>query len=120
MVVDGNDESMVVVAVQDFDVDAGIGQSTTELAELARLLLIEALNEDSAARSHRHPCLFQSGASHRAVIDKEVRDAHVGDEPHASAFDADISRPQCFAHERQLAGLVGQMDFEIEHGRLPS
>jgi len=110
-----DDESMVVVAVENLDVDPGIGHDATELAELAGLVLVEPLHEHLAASCNGHPGAFDGCLCSRAVVYEEVGDADVANEPHTASFNTDASRPQRFTHQRELAGLIGQVGLDVEH-----
>jgi hypothetical protein len=43
-VVDDQDQLVIVVAVEDFDVDAGLGHAAGDLAELTRFGLVQSLD----------------------------------------------------------------------------
>ena len=44
MVVDGDDELMIVVAVENLDIDACVGHGPAELSDLAGLVVVEAMH----------------------------------------------------------------------------
>ena len=79
---------MIVVAVEDFDVDAGVGHAAGELAELSRFGLIEALDEDVVHRENFDARRFERIAGGVAIFKEEVRDTAYIDDPCAAAFDA--------------------------------
>src|SRR5438477_7878599 len=69
-VVDHQDELMVVIAVHDLDVDAGLGHAARDLAELPRLVLPEPLHQHVARCNHQDPRRLER-ASGRATVRKE-------------------------------------------------
>src|SRR5690348_8879719 len=74
-IVDDQDQLVIVIAVEDFDVDAGIGHAAGELAQLSRLGLIEALNQDVVDGEDLDACGFEGVAGGIAVREQKVRDA---------------------------------------------
>lgn len=89
---------MIVVAVEDFDVDAGVGHAAGELAELAGFGLIEALDEDVVDRENLDARGFERIVRGVAVLKQKVRDAAAVDDPGAAAFDAHAGAAERVAH----------------------
>ena len=58
---------MVMVAVEDFDIDARLGHSVREQAELSGHVLLEALHEHLPFTEHADACRFERLASGGAV-----------------------------------------------------
>ncbi len=72
---------MVVVTVEDFDVHAGFGHTAGEQAELARYVLLQALNEHVSFGEDADARGFERGSSGGAVFDEEVSDAFAARRP---------------------------------------
>jgi hypothetical protein len=83
---------MVVVAIEHFYIDAFSGHPSRDLAELARLGLIQPLDQHFALGEHTDTGPFQRFASGQTVLEKEMRYAFTVRHPGTTAFDAD-ARP---------------------------
>jgi hypothetical protein len=107
-VVDDKDQLMVMVAVQDFDVDAALGHSPCEQAELTWNGLLQSLDEylpfGDDADASRFKCLSRSGP----VLEEEMGDAHAINDPGPPTLDAHAGAAQCFTHFGESAGSVIQ------------
>ena len=118
-IVDDEHELVIVVAVLHLDVHARIGHGAAELAELAGLVLPEALQEHRSHRGDVHADAVEHSLSLRTVLEEEVRDAATLDDPRAAAFDAHAGRAERLAHACELAGLVGEDDLDVVHASGP-
>lgn len=110
---------MIVIAVKDLDIDARIGHTAGQLAELTRLGLIESLDENVVHGEYSDACRFERVARGVAVLKQKVRDAAsvVGgmDDPRAAAFDAHAGAAEGVAHFGECAGTIIKRDGEILH-----
>jgi hypothetical protein len=88
-IVHDNNQLMVVVAVQHFDVDAGIGHPTREQTELTRHVLLQSLNDDFPFREDLDVGGFKRLSGGSSVSEEEMSGALATDDPSSSAFDAD-------------------------------
>ena len=55
-IIDHQDQLMIVIAVKRLDVNAGFGHHSSNLSELARFLLVQALNEYLSICDHAYTC----------------------------------------------------------------
>ena len=92
---------MIVVAVEHFDVDAGFGHPSGELAELARNRLLEPLNDNVTLGDHPNTGLLECRARSASVGKKEMRDPAPIDDPRSSTLDTDAGTTKCFPHFRE-------------------
>ena len=116
VVVDHEDQLVVVVAVHDLDVDPGVRHRARDLAELARGLLIESLDQRRATLSHGDVRFLERPPRRGLVVDEEVRDRLAVDHEHAASVDAHTGAAERFAHRGQRAGLVVEVDREVVQG----
>ncbi len=108
---------MTVVAVDDLDVDAGLGHSARDLAELTWLGLVQSLHEHLPFFLNANARRFERPASSGPILEEEVSDALAVDDEGASALDAHPGVAQGVAHLGQCARSVFQHDRKILHGR---
>lgn len=106
---------MIVVAVEDFDVDAGAGHAAGELAELSRFGLIEALDQDVVHGEDLDACRFERIARCVAIFKEKVSDSAAIDHPRSAAFDAHAGAAEGVAHIGECAGTIVEEDGEIFH-----
>src|SRR5690606_28424727 len=92
------DQLPVVIAVQHFDVDPGVGHEPGELSELPGNRLTQPLHDDVADAKYADTGRLQRVPRAFAVGEQEMGRAIVADDPGAAAFDADAGPRQCFAH----------------------
>lgn len=83
-----DDEVVVVVAVLDVNLHAGVGHHSGHGAELAGCLLIQSQQDDLTGRNHRQSCSGKDGTGGLSVIDEEVRDTDTAMSEHTAAFQA--------------------------------
>ena len=115
-VVHHKDQLMVMVAVQDFDVDASLGHSAREQPELTGHVLLQPLNEHFLFGEDLDASRFQRPAGGSSVRKEEMSHALAAHDPSPSAFDADSSAAQSLSHIGESAGAVFQGDGQILHG----
>lgn len=84
-VVHDEDQVVVVVAVEDFDVDAGLGHPARELAELTGLGLVQPLHQGLPFGEHADAGRFERPARGGSVREQEVGDAGAVDDEGAAA-----------------------------------
>lgn len=89
---------MIVVAVEDFDVDASVRYASGELAELARLVLIQALHKDLVDAEHLNARGFERVACGVAILEQEMLHTASVDHPRSAAFDAHARAAERVAH----------------------
>ncbi len=106
---------MGVVAVERFDVDARLGHLPGELAELARFVLLQSLDEHVPLLQDSDAGPFQRLASGASILEEEVRDPAALDDPGATALDAHAGTPEGFAHLGQRSGSILERDRQIFH-----
>ncbi len=104
-----------MIAVKHLDVDTAVREAAAQFAELAGLVLFEALHEDVAHGEDADAGGFEYRARGGAVGDEEVSGAATVDDPGAAAFDADAAAAEGFAHEREGAGAVFEGEGEVLH-----
>jgi hypothetical protein len=115
-VIDGQDEVVVVIAVESFDIHSGVGHSSGQFAELAGLVLIQALDQNFALLEDGNAGGLKRGARGGAVGEQEVGDAGAAYNEGSATFDAHARAAESFAHPGQSAGMVRQGDGQIFHG----
>lgn len=91
---------MVMVAVQNFNVDASLGHSACEQTELTGQVLLQWLNEHFPFREDLDSCRFQ-----RLTGGGSIRKEKMGD-----ALAAHLGAAQCLSHIGKSAGPVFQGD----------
>ena len=79
-IVHDQDESMVVVAIQDFDVDSSVGHQPGERTELTWDSLLQTQDEHISFLNDANTLRFESAACRRAVLEQKMGDA--GDSRH--------------------------------------
>lgn len=89
---------MIVVTVEDFDVDAGVGHPSRELAELAWDRLLESLDDYIALGDDTNAGFLQRHARGTAIGEEEVGGSAPVDDPRSSTFDAHARPTQRVAH----------------------
>ena len=87
-VIHNENQLMVVIAVQYFDVHAGFGHAAREQSELARDVLLESANDDFSFLDYPDAGCFERGSGSRAVGEKEVSDSCALGNPGPAPFDA--------------------------------
>src|SRR5258708_35182126 len=73
-VVHHENQLVVVVAVENFDVDAGLGHASREKAELTRDGLLQSLHDHVPFRDDADASRFQRLASRGSVLEEEMAD----------------------------------------------
>lgn len=104
-----------MVAVEHLDVNSGIGHAASDFAQLTRLGLIQALDQDFALFENADACGGESGASGGAVGEEEMADGAAVEETCATAFDADASAAERFTHFSERARAVFEFYRQIFH-----
>jgi hypothetical protein len=106
---------MVMIAVEDFDVDACLGHPAREQTELAGDVLLQALNENLSFRKHADSGRFESRFSGGSVREKEMGDASAIDNPGATSLDAHAGMAQRLTHFGQSPWAVFEGDCQVFH-----
>ena len=75
---------MVVIAVEGFDIDPGLGHAASEHPELTWDILFQSLNEHFSFRDDADADRFERLAGGAPVLEKEVGDAHSMDDPRST------------------------------------
>src|SRR6266850_2232659 len=109
-IIDDQDQLIVVIAVKDFDVDAGFGHQSSDLSELAWLSLVQALNQHLSLSENADACGLQRRAGGCSVFEEEVSGAIAVDDKGAAALDAYARASHRFAHFGQRTRSVFQSD----------
>jgi hypothetical protein len=89
---------MIVVAVEDFDIDAGISHPSRELPELAGHVLLQSLNQYFPFLENPDTGSFERRAGGRSVHEEEMGCAAAIHHPNPSALDADSGATQRLSH----------------------
>ena len=106
---------MLVIAVEDFDVDAGFGHAPGEETELTGDGLLESHDDHLPLGEDAHAGCFQRLAGGRSVLEEEMGHPGAADDPGPSPFDAHPGAPQRLAHLGERAGSILEDDGEILH-----
>lgn len=109
---------MVMVAVEDFDVDARVGHPSRELAELTGPVLVQSLDHDLTFFKNLDARGLERPARGGAVLEKEVGDTATVDDEGASSLDAHARTPQGIAHRGQGTWAIVERDRQILHALL--
>jgi hypothetical protein len=89
---------MGVVAVEDLDIDAGLGHATRQAPELPRFFLIQAHGNNLPIRHDLDPGVGQRSTRAVNVIDEEMGKAAPGNRKCTASFEAHARSAQGFAH----------------------
>jgi hypothetical protein len=108
---------MIVVAVEDFDIDAGIGHPARQLPQLAWHSLLQTLDDHLSHSQHPDTNGLECLAGRSAVSEEEMGGTASPCDPCAATLDADTGATQCFAHVGEGAGMVVQDYRYVLHGR---
>ena len=117
-VIDHENQLVIVVAIQDFDVDARRGHTAGDFAELAGLRLVQTLDQHIAHRQHANSCGFESFTGVRAIFEQKMRNPLTIDHESAATLDADASVAQSFTHLRQRAWTVLKDNCHVLHSSI--
>ena len=91
-IVHDQDESMVVVAIQDFDVDSSVGHQPGERTELTWDSLLQAQAEHISFLNDANTLRFESAACRRAVLEQKMGDAGDSSHQRGAVFARDMPR----------------------------
>lgn len=89
---------MIVVAVKDFDVDAGLSHPAGELTELSGHVLLQSLNQDFPFLENSYTSRLERPAGGCAIREKEVGRAAAVHHPSPAALDAHPGATQGLSH----------------------
>ena len=118
-VIDDQDQLVIVVAVEDLDVDAGLRHPAREQAELTGHVLLQSLNEHFPFREDSDAGGLERLAGGGSVSKEEMSDASAVHDPGPSPLDAHSGATQSLTHLRESARPVFQSDGQILHGVIP-
>jgi hypothetical protein len=107
-IIHNQNQLMVVIAVQDFDVHAGLGHSAREQAELAGDILLQPLNDDVPFCEDADAGRFEGTSGGRAINEEKVGDASAVNHPRSAALDTETGAAQGLAHLGESAGAILQ------------
>lgn len=107
-VVHDKNQLIVMVAVQDFDVDASLGHPAREQTELTGHVLLQSLSEHLSFREDLDARRFQRLAGGGSVREEKMGDALTAHDPSPSAFDAHSRAAQSLSHVGESARPVFQ------------
>src|ERR1051326_3805427 len=111
MSVDDENQLMIVIAVLHANVLSRVGHATREEADLARRCLIESLDHDVILLDDANAGAFECAPRCGGGGEEKVRDAV----PPAAAFDAHAGAAERFAHLRERAGTIVELNAEVFH-----
>ncbi len=117
-VVDDEDQLVIVVAIEDLDVDAGVRHPAADLAELTWLGLVEPLDDNVSLRQNRDSGILERAPGGGSVLEEEVGHATALDDERAAALDADTGAAERVAHIGERARAIVEKDREIFHCHL--
>ncbi len=120
LVVHHEDQVVIVIAVYDFDIDAGIGHAAREGPELPRLRLSQAQRNDVTLLGNANARGSQRSGSIGAVVEKKMRDAASVNAKDTPTLDAHAGSPERVAHLGERARPVVEDDLQILHASVPS
>jgi hypothetical protein len=111
---------VVMIAVQHFDVNPGIGHSPCEYAELAWARLIESLDKHITHSGHADASLFERRAGGNSIRKEKMGDALFGntravDHERAATFNAHSLAAQRGAHFSKRTRPVFKRNGQILH-----
>src|SRR5262245_21297760 len=106
---------MVVVAVQDLDIDAGLRHAPGQHAELAGNRLLEPLHDHLALGEHLDAGRLERAPGRGAVCKEKVCPACGPHDPCATALDAHSGATERFAHVRERTRSILELDGQIPH-----
>src|SRR5262245_61947520 len=108
----------MVVAVEGFDIHAGLSHPACEPTQLAGHVLLQSLNEHFAFLKYLDASSLEHPAGGGAVRKQEMGQPVAVHDPSPSALDAHPTAAQHLSHFSQGTRLVFQNDFQIPH-RVP-
>jgi hypothetical protein len=114
-VIHDQNQLVVMIAVQHFDVNPGIGHSPCEYAELAWARLIESLDKHITHSGHPDASLFERRAGGSAIRKEKMGDAFAVDHPRAATFNAHSLPAQRSAHFSKRTRPVFKRNGQILH-----
>jgi len=109
---------VIVVAVEDFDVDARVGHPPRELSELTGPALVQTLDDDLTFVKNLDARGLESPARGGAVLEEEVGDTETVDDEGASSLDAHARTPKGIAHGGQGTWAIVECNRQILHALL--
>jgi hypothetical protein len=98
-IVDHHDQLVRVVAVQDLDIEAGVGHVAGDPSELTRKRLTQTQDYDVANCEHAQPRCFEGPAGGVAIVKKKVAHALATYYERSAAFDAYSGAAKGFTHK---------------------
>jgi len=107
---------VIVVAVEDFGIDAGRRHSARQQAKLSGHILLRALNEHFPFRDNSDASGLERRAGGNCVREQEMGDAATVDYPSACPRDAHPGAAQGLSHLGNSAGSILQGDRQILRG----
>jgi hypothetical protein len=110
---------VIVVAVEDLDIDAGVSHPAREQTELAGHVLLQSLNEHLSILENPDASFLERRAGGRSVHEKEVGYAAAVHHPSSSALDAHPGAAQSLSHLGESSRPVFQGDRQISHPVTP-
>jgi hypothetical protein len=103
-------ELIVVVAVQHFDVHSRVGHSARELSELPRHCLSETLNHDVTDGEHANSRCRERVSRFLTVGEEKMSDAATINDPRPAAFDAHACSSERFSDVGKRTPAVFELD----------
>jgi hypothetical protein len=109
-VVDDQYQLVIMVAVEDLNVDAGLRHPLRQLTELPWLSLIQSLNQNVTLFDDLNAGSFQRLAGSGPICEEEVGHTLAINDERAAALNAYSGAAQGVAHLGQCAGTVFKRD----------
>lgn len=106
---------MIMIAVLNANVHAGVRHPARDLSELSRFSLPERLNENLIVFDDADSRRGQGCPSSCSVVKKKMSDAHPIRDENAAAFDTHSGAAERLAHLRESTGPVVEGDAEVFH-----
>ena len=97
-VVDDEDQLVLMIAVQDLDVYAGVGHAAAEQAKLTGHILPQTLDQNVSLGHYLNAGPNERVARRGGIFDQKMSDAFSLHDPRATAFNADTGAAERFAH----------------------
>jgi hypothetical protein len=114
-VINHQNELVIMIAVQNFNVDAGASHPAGYFPELTRFGLVQSLDQYFMFCNHSNAGFFKRSSGSRAILEKKVSDSLAIDDEGTSTFDAYARTSQGVTHFGQSARSILKRDSQVNH-----
>ena len=111
---------MIVVAVQNFNIDAGLSHLAREQAELTGHVLLQSLNEHFPFLEDLDPGSLESPTRGSSVCEEEMGNTTAIHNPGPTSLNAHPGATQSLSHRGESSRFVFKNNCQILHDVTPS